>query len=393
MDLLQSLLLTLLLLWLVLVWSPALTRSLWLAGLLARETAHLAALLALLWLILGDRSTAPDWFSPAVVVLGLLLAWPLGQSLASPETHPDYSGWPPIAVDSPVNRSGSWSWGLRRRRLTGAILPFWRVVTVTHHCYRSEPLPLYLDHYRSVSTQDSARSWLLVIHGGGWSGGSRREAGGFNRALARMGVDVLAVDYRLAPAWRYPAPLEDLRAALAFIRREASRLGLDPAAGHVLGRSAGGQLALQLAYGPDGSGLRLVIAVYAPADMVFAGTAPFNRRLLDARATLVDYLGGTWAAYPERYAAASPLLAVRPGLPPTLLVHGVDDALVGSEHTRRLATALRAAQVPVATAVLPWMQHGGDVPGVGPSAWFCFNAVVTAIARVSPTAFESARRK
>jgi len=224
------------------------------------------------------------------------------------------------------------------------------------HRFREEPVELYLDHYRLAGTGIRPRAWLMVVHGGAWRGGSRKEHAGFNRAFAALGVDVIAVDYRLAPAWRYPQPLEDLAAALEWIGANAAMLGLDPGAGHVLGRSAGGQLALQLAYGEAGRRLRLAVALYAPADMVHAGTAPFNRRVLDARAVLRDYLGRTWAEDPSRYAAASPLLAVRRSdLPPTLLLHGPDDAIVAFEHKAEPHVYVRGAAKYLDKARNPWV--------------------------------------
>jgi len=382
MTLPDYLLLVLLLPWACLVWCPAYTHTLWLGGLLARETAHFGAVITPFWLALGIGAGAPAGLAPAIGTLGILLAWPLLASLASPRARPDLSRWPGAATGSAHVRRALRVSALRLMPALNA-----RGIRVTTHRYRATPVPLHLDHYRSAAPGAGARSWLLVVHGGAWRSGSRRENASFNRALARLGVDVLAVDYRLAPTWRYPDPLEDLAEALAWIQDQAPHLGLDPMAGHLLGRSAGGQLALRLAYGPAGGRLRLVVAIYAPADMVHAGTAPFNPRLLDARAVLQDYLGATWAESPQVYAAASPLLAVRPGLPPTLLLHGVDDALVGIEHTRRLEHALAQAKVPVATGIFPWMQHGADVLGIGPSAWLCLRAVTTAIARVSPGAF------
>jgi acetyl esterase/lipase len=378
----ERLLLLTLSLWALLVWIPAWTHSLWFGGLVARETAHLGALLALALLLhlrIGS-ATGPALCAAALVVL---LSWPLLQTMASPSARPDFEGWPGRGDATAPGPGKVW---LQRP------LPARSNVTVDSHRYRDTPVELYLDHYRATANTGRAlRPWLLMIHGGAWRGGDRREYSGFNRALAAAGVDVLAVDYRLAPEWRYPQQLEDVRLALEWVRSRAAALGLDPQAGHVMGRSAGGQLALKLAYGESGEGLRLVISLYAPADMVYAGTAPFNRRVLDARAVLRDYLGSTWAEDPSRYRQASPLLGVeRQRLPPTLLLHGPDDAMVAFEHTRRLSLALRAQNNPVSTVVLPWMQHGGDVVGIGPSAWFVFRAVTSAISRVSANSLPGA---
>ena len=89
--------------------------------------------------------------------------------------------------------------------------------------------------------------WPLVIfvHGGGWSGGSRRiapanEPLGF---ITKLGIAVASIDYRLSHQAVFPAQLDDLRAALAWIATEGQARGIDPHRVALLGFSAGGRLA------------------------------------------------------------------------------------------------------------------------------------------------------
>jgi acetyl esterase/lipase len=60
---------------------------------------------------------------------------------------------------------------------------------------------------------------VVVIHGGGWDTGNRRQLPELNSWLARAGYAVASLDYRLAPEHAYPAPVEDVRDAIAFLKK------------------------------------------------------------------------------------------------------------------------------------------------------------------------------
>jgi acetyl esterase len=85
---------------------------------------------------------------------------------------------------------------------------------------------------------------LIYFHGGGLVAGSLDTHDCIGRALCKAsGVRVLSVDYRLAPEHRFPAALEDARAALAHISAHAADFGIDPARLGIAGDSAGATLA------------------------------------------------------------------------------------------------------------------------------------------------------
>ncbi len=225
--------------------------------------------------------------------------------------------------------------------------------------------PLRLDLYRSANLSSPAPA-VIVVHGGSWQSGDRSQLADLNRHLASRGYVVAAVGYRFAPQWPFPAARDDVRAAVAFLQTHASELGLDPQRMVLLGRSAGGQLALLVAYTAGDSAIRGAIAFYAPADLRYSYEHPGNPLVLDSRGVLTAYLGGNPGQKPDLYAAASPLNFVGAGTPPTLLIHGGRDELVRPIHSERLAARLAQADRPVFFLSLPWATHGCDVNLHGP---------------------------
>ncbi|MBM4133820.1 MAG: alpha/beta hydrolase [Nitrospira sp.] len=225
--------------------------------------------------------------------------------------------------------------------------------------------PLRLDLYRSANLSSPAPA-VIVIHGGSWQSGDRGQLADLNRHLASRGYVVAAVGYRFAPRWPFPAARDDVRAAVSFLQTHASDLGLDPQRIVLLGRSAGGQLALLVAYTAGDPAIRGAIAFYAPADLRYSYEHPGNPLVLDSRGVLTAYLGGSPEERPEAYAAASPLNFVGAGTPPTLLIHGERDELVKPIQSERLAARLAHAGRSLFLLRLPWATHGCDINFSGP---------------------------
>src|SRR4051812_20947263 len=91
---------------------------------------------------------------------------------------------------------------------------------------------------------------LLFFYGGGWEGGRRQRYRAFGRAFASAGIVTAVADYRLYPAVKYPAFVEDAAAALAFLRAHVADHGGDPQRLFVSGHSAGAYNAVMLASEP-----------------------------------------------------------------------------------------------------------------------------------------------
>lgn len=225
---------------------------------------------------------------------------------------------------------------------------------------------------------------LIVVHGGSWRGGDSSQAPELNTYLAARGYVVAALNYRLLPEHPFPAARDDVVAAIEYLKANAAELGIDPQQLVLLGRSAGGQLALLVAYTANEPAIRGVIAFYAPTDMVHGYEHPARKSVIDGISLVEMYLGGNPTSVPEIYAAAAPVTHAGPGCPPTLLIHGGQDNLVAPIQSERLAERLAAAGCQHMYLNLPWATHGCDFNFSGPSGQLSAYAIERFLAAVVP---------
>ncbi|MGI6610449.1 MAG: alpha/beta hydrolase fold domain-containing protein [Limnochordia bacterium] len=193
---------------------------------------------------------------------------------------------------------------------------------------------------------------VMLIHGGGWKYFSKAAVAGYGRLLASHGLAAVAVDYRLSAEARWPAQLEDLHRALAWLQRHAEDWGIDPKRIAALGDSAGGHLAAMLGTVECETTTRLaaVVAYYGVYDMVplishgqEAIDNPINQLLPDdSESTCRE---------------ASPINHIDANTPPFLLIHGLSDSVVPVEQTEVFADRLIAAGVPSDTLYVEGADH------------------------------------
>lgn len=223
---------------------------------------------------------------------------------------------------------------------------------------------LALDYYPAMGRKNAP--CVILVHGGGWDGGTRTELAHFNHWLARQGYAVAAIDYRLAPKSIWPAQREDVLSAIAFLKANAARLSLDPTRLVLLGRSAGGNIAQAVGYTADDPAIRGVIALYSPADLHFAWRYAREDDVLKSPVLLKQFLGGPPETARAAYDTASGYLHVTKTTPPTLLIHGEIDTLVWHRQSERLAARLAEQQVPHVFVSLPWATHAFEFNLHGP---------------------------
>ncbi len=244
--------------------------------------------------------------------------------------------------------------------------------SLTFTSYRDTALTL--DFYKTNIA--GVRPCIILIHGGSWSGGDSRQLPELNSVLAQHGYQVASVNYRLAPKHPYPAAVQDVRQAIRYLKSHAARLSIDTSKLVLLGRSAGGQLALLAAYQQPDSGIKGVIDFYGPADMVWGYSVPANPLVFDSRQVMRRYLGGTPQQTGNTYAESSPIEYVNSQSVPTLMIHGENDVLVAYRHSTRLNAKLQQYHVPHYLLTIPWATHGFDYHLNGPGGQLSTYAVL-----------------
>lgn len=203
---------------------------------------------------------------------------------------------------------------------------------------------------------------VFAIYGGAWQWGTPDNDAALNRFLAARGFAVFALDYRHAPAYRFPTALGDVRSEIALIISRAAKYRVDTRRMAVLGHSSGGQLAELSAFAPH-SPFRALVSISGAVDLTMGYEFPPSPDPIHVRSLIFSYMGDAPARMPVRYRAASPIENVRCGSPPTLLIYGNRDHVVDFRSAQRLRDALRSCGTDVTLLELPWTEHGfEDIP-------------------------------
>ena len=211
---------------------------------------------------------------------------------------------------------------------------------------------------------------VVQIYGGAWQRGAPADDAGFATYLAARGYVVFAIDYRHAPRWQWPAQIQDVRAALGWIREHGAEHDADVSRLALVGRSAGAHLAMIAAY--DGGArsvapIAAVVSYYGPVDLADGYRNPPRPDPLDVRSIEEAFLGGTPDLMPDRYRQASPITYASRRLPPSLLIYGGRDHIVLPRFGARLDDRLRAAGATSVFLEIPWAEHAFDAVPFGPS--------------------------
>ena len=207
---------------------------------------------------------------------------------------------------------------------------------------------------------------VVFLHGEGWRAGNRQQMNHFIEGMARLGYVGVTVDYRLVPGARFPAQVEDCKAAIRWLRAHAALYRMRDDRIGVVGFSAGGHLAAMLGVagaqdGLEGTGGNAGQSSRVQAVVSFFGPTDFSTRDWPAdleREVIVPFLGGAFADQPETYRKASPISYVSARAPPFLFFHGTEDKLVPFDQSRRMAERLTQAGVPARVVALEGEGHG-----------------------------------
>lgn len=217
---------------------------------------------------------------------------------------------------------------------------------------------LKLDVYRKAADGGQPLPGIIAIHGGGWSGGDKREFADACRGLADNGFVAFSVNYRLvkADANKWPAQIDDVQRAVRWIRANATKYGVDPNRIAALGASAGGHLAALLGtmdtrdntdptLATYSSRVQCVIDFFGPTDFTVAAN---DKNVSPLAVALVrNFLGKTPEEAPEVYREASPITHVDKKTVPMLIFHGTLDPLVPLDQSQRFYDRLKKEGVEV----------------------------------------------
>ena len=192
-------------------------------------------------------------------------------------------------------------------------------------------------------------------------------------AMVEAGFTVFVPNHRSAPRFTFPAPVEDVRRAVRFIRSNAGAFGIAANPLGAVGHSSGAHLAALLGV-EDGDGLvsaeDAVEGQSAKVQAVVTIAAPFDLTAFSegyGLATVVSFMGQRPTYGPQGfdrsgvYAEASPVSHVTPDDPPFLLIHGDADAIVPFGQLTIMSEALEAAGVEVGTVPVAGGSHGPEL--------------------------------
>lgn len=215
---------------------------------------------------------------------------------------------------------------------------------------------LSLDFYRPKSGPGPFPA-VILLHGGGWSGGHRRQMASIAKIFAEEGVMGVTADYRLAPRALWPAQREDVAAAVAYLREHAKELEIRPGAIGASGVSAGGHLSAILGSVqpgiPENSRVQAVGSISGIHDLG-APMTPAG----DGYGIIETLLGETRGTRDEvKRKEASPITYVDAKSAPTHFVVGGKDPLVPRSQSELIEKKLKAAGVEAEIVDVPDMGH------------------------------------
>lgn len=216
--------------------------------------------------------------------------------------------------------------------------------------------PLSLD----LRMPEAARAPLvLFLHGGGFLRGSRKvftpgisDAQSFDRIVG-AGFAVASCEYRLSGEARFPAQLDDVDAALAWLHEHGAAHGVDASRIVLWGVSAGATLAALTGLRRDD--VRGVVDWFGPADLFAMADSATGERPEETREA--RWLGSPAARMPDAARLASPAMQAHAGAPPFHIAHGTADEHVPFAQSEALAVALRAVAVDVEFDPVPGGKH------------------------------------
>ena len=183
---------------------------------------------------------------------------------------------------------------------------------------------------------------VIIVHGGGFTAGNKQTyVKPLFEPLTKNNFAWFSIDYRLAPQHQFPAAVQDVEAAIRYVKKHAREFKVDPKRIALVGESAGGYLVSYVCVtGKGATRVSAVVPFYGPHDLETRA-----RKSGTISEGLKGFLGITElnAAAFKKLHEVSPINHVKKGLPPFLLIHGTKDPLVPYEQSVLMREKLIAA--------------------------------------------------
>ena len=212
---------------------------------------------------------------------------------------------------------------------------------------------------------------IVWVHGGGWRGGSKNNIGR-PQSILQHGYGLISVGYRLSGEAIFPAAIADVKAAMRWVRANASRFGFDPDRVGAWGSSAGGHLVALLGAAHDveewdgiheenpgiSSRPDAVCNWFGPSDFLRMNDIPgrIDHNAADSPESM--FIGGPIQEHPEKAQRANPIRYVSSDDPPMLHMHGERDQSVPYNQSELLHAALKKAGVDSTLYKVKGADHG-----------------------------------
>jgi acetyl esterase/lipase len=212
---------------------------------------------------------------------------------------------------------------------------------------------------------------VVWIHGGGWQGGRKENVNG--TWLIQKGFAIVSINYRLTDVAIHPAQINDCKAAIRWVKANASKYHFDATKVGVFGSSAGGHLSALVGTSGDvtelegnvggnldqSSRVKAACDWFGPTDFTICTGAPSSSTHCNADSPEGKLIGGDLRNNPDKCKSASPITYVSKDDPPFLIMHGTLDPTVPFQQSITLDSLYRSIGHDVTFIPQPGTGHGG----------------------------------
>jgi acetyl esterase/lipase len=228
------------------------------------------------------------------------------------------------------------------------------LINVSYGSDTLQRMDIYLPANRSTATTKS----LILIHGGGWTSGSKADFAMYLDSFKTRLPDyaIFNINYRLVNSGHlFPTQENDVKAAVDFIAAHAEKYHVNKNEFSLLGFSAGAHLALLQAYKYSTPKIKAVVDYFGPTDLVAMYQKPWHPLVPLA---LQMITGKSPEQNATIFEQSSPAHFVSPQSPPTLILHGGKDIVVNVSQSKLLAEKLEKNGVKHELHIYPNEGHG-----------------------------------